>query len=347
MTDGKRDLPRCISEGADAGEPGAVRSVARRILGELAEERDNLRKASERTQHAELTLNRLEERLGESGARTPEVADLMSDLKESICSLRRDCVDSWSRSVSRWLGMVERLRNETDTLVGLATLGELSASVAHEIRNPLCGMLLSVEVLQGKMDAEDSRVMVLDNIHREAEKMEKVVSNLLHFAREYKPRVVQCELEEVVEESIDSVQAHLKKKQIQVQVNRPAPGCAASVDPDLVQQVFRNILLNSVEASPRGSELVVDLHRLDDGQRVAVAFRDPGEGIETDQLGRIFEPFFTSKSNGVGLGLSVSKKIVEAHKGGIEVASRPGEGTTFTVTFPARLHAEMGERVPA
>ena len=144
-------------------------------------------------------------------------------------------------------------------LLDLATLGELSASVAHEIRNPLCGILLSLEVLQTKMDPDDSRNILLNNLHREALKMERVVNNLLHFARHYQPRPVVCELGDVVLKTIDSIKAHLQKRQIEVRVRRSAIRCEAEVDPDLVQQVFRNILLNSVDACPKGSRLDVDL----------------------------------------------------------------------------------------
>lgn len=128
---------------------------------------------------------------------------------------------------------------------------------------------------------------------------------------------------------------------MEVSVQRRAAGCHAEVDPDLLQQVFSNILLNSVDACAAGSRVDVDLDCTPEPAHVAVAFRDTGEGIRAELLGRIFDPFFTSKPNGIGLGLSVSKKIVEAHRGRIEVASELGKGATFTVILPRQASGEQ------
>jgi signal transduction histidine kinase len=107
-----------------------------------------------------------------------------------------------------------------------------------------------------------------------------------------------------------------------------------------MQQVFGNILLNSIDASPAGGTVEVEAGPADEPGSVVVSFRDHGEGIEQDLIERLFEPYVTSKPNGVGLGLSVSKKIVEAHGGRIEVTSRPAEGATFTVVLPCRAGEE-------
>ncbi|MGD2174158.1 MAG: ATP-binding protein [Candidatus Brocadiaceae bacterium] len=321
-----------------------VEEVAQQLLSDVAEQRRRLQEIEQRISRAESAIAELEERLQR---RTDEGAlDLVHSLREQVSELRHDCVSSWAQRLRQWSDSLKALQPELRKVVSLATLGELSASVAHEIRNPLCGMMLSVEVLQTKLDPDDSRMTVLANLHREAEKMEKVVSNLLHFARRYQPRLVCCELEEVVLKSIESVRAHLKRKQIDVRVTRTGMRSEAEIDPDMVQQVFRNILLNSVDASDVGDELAVTVRPLESPAQVAVDFRDRGKGIEGDIVERIFEPFFTSKHDGVGLGLSVSKKIVDAHNGGIEVVSEPGKGTTFTVTFPARAQPES-EKVAA
>ena len=285
-------------------------------------------------------LEALEAQSGCSERPSRDRDDSLACLRLAIEEIQTRCIDDWSRQLEAWTGALERLASQTGSLQDLATLGQLSASVAHEIRNPLCGILLSVEVLQTKMDPQDSRNILLINLHREAEKMEKVVNNLLHFARHYQPRLAVCELGEVVLKTIDSIKSHLQKRQIEVRVRRSAIRCEAEVDAELVQQVFRNILLNSVDACPKGSQLDVDL-ALVEGDAVAVAFTDCGEGIASDKLDRIFDPFFTSKANGVGLGLSVSKKIVEAHRGRIEVQSEPGRGSRFTVVLPSKATAPL------
>ena len=317
----------------------------RRLVESVRKERRALDERRRLVALASAHLETLAGHLPEGALASGEGQEALACLRLAIDEIRNQCVEDWSRQLEVWMATLEALAREFDTQHDLATLGELSASVAHEIRNPLCGILLSVEVLQTKMDAQDSRNILLTNLHREAEKMEKVVNNLLHFARHYQPRPVVCELGDVVLKTIDSIKSHLQKRQIEVKVRRSAIRCEAEVDPDLVQQVFRNILLNSVDACPKGSRLDVDL-ALVDGDSVAVAFTDCGEGIAKDKLSRIFDPFFTSKANGVGLGLSVSKKIVDAHRGRIEVESELGRGSRFTVVLPSKATGQL-EKVAA
>jgi len=319
-----------------------LKGMAEGLLDELAEQSGRILETERKVQATRATLHELRDRLGEDGAG----AALVQRLEEQTAELENECVAGWHRRIGAWTERLKELDNQLEGVDDLAALGELSASVAHEIRNPLCGILLSSEVLQTKMDAGDSRTAVLQNLHREAEKMEKVVNNLLHFAHSYEPRPTRCDLEEVVRDTLNAVRTHLDKKQITVSVRRPEEGCEAVVDPDLMHQVFRNLLLNSVDACPPGSELAVELRLSQDGRRAVAAFSDPGEGIEPELLDRVFDPFYTSKHNGVGLGLSVTKKIVDAHHGRIEVASSPGQGTTFTVTVPAEA-AQSAEKVAA
>jgi signal transduction histidine kinase len=269
-----------------------------------------------------------------------ELIECLAEARLRLEGLRTEVLESWSGRLSKLADLAEDLRRELNRQSGLTALGELSASVAHEIRNPLCGILLSVEVLKTKMDGTDSRRALLDNLHREAERMEAIVENLLHFARHYEPRPVACRLGEVVGRSIESVRSHLGKNRMDVRVDRAVADCAVELDPDLMQQVFSNLLLNSVDACPPGSTIRVGLAARGSGE-VAVAFRDTGQGIPPDLMGRIFEPFFTSKPKGIGLGLSVSKKIVEAHNGRIEVSSEPGKGATFTVVVPCRAGGQQ------
>jgi signal transduction histidine kinase len=313
----------------------------RRLLDELVQERRQFLSRERSFQGAVAAVDGLSERIRAGEAGGGDLLASLADVRRELDGLGGEFALAWAERLRRWVDMLEELSGEVSREAGLSALGELSASVAHEIRNPLCGILLSVEVLQTKMDAEDSRRALLDNLQREAEKMEKVVNNLLHFARHYKPRLVRCEMADLVSKSVESVKAHLRKKQMEVSVQRRAAGCHAEVDPDLLQQVFSNILLNSVDACAAGSRVDVDLDCAPEPAHVAVAFRDPGEGIRAELLGRIFDPFFTSKPNGIGLGLSVSKKIVEAHRGRIEVASELGKGATFTVILPRQANGEQ------
>lgn len=313
---------------------------ARALLESVRAEGRKLEQRRQLFDRAAAHLELLEAAISASGSADEGSRQALDCLGEAVGEARAQCLDQWAQQLDGWSGALESLAGSYGSLLDLATLGELSASVAHEIRNPLCGILLSLEVMQTKMDPEDSRNILLNNLHREALKMERVVNNLLHFARHYQPRPVVCELGDVVLRTIDSIKVHLKKRQVEVRVHRSAIRCEAEVDPDLVQQVFRNILLNSVDACPHGSRLDVELGLADD-QAVAVAFTDEGEGIEEERLARIFDPFFTSKTSGVGLGLSVSKKIVDAHHGRIDVQSKVGQGSRFTVVLPSKAECQL------
>ena len=277
------------------------------------------------------------------GASSEDPQARLADVQEQLRKLRIRLDHRRRARAKRTAEALERLGREVDHVLDLSVLGELSASVAHEIRNPLCGIMLSVEVLQTKMDPGDSRTVLLENLHRESEKMEKIVNNLLHFARRYRPHLSRCDLVDVVWRSIESVKYRLRKKRIEVQVRRSAGECRADVDPDLLQQVFANILANSADACAAGSLVEVTLAPADEGRSVAVTIRDPGEGIPEEALDRIFDPFYTSKHNGVGLGLSVSRKIVDAHGGRVEVSSQVGKGTAFRVVLARQARPEPAE----
>ncbi len=309
-----------------------------RLLEAIRTERQSLAERREVIESLERRIDALAEVVGD--------AEVLLPLRSDLATLRRQCVQQWSERLGAWASRMEELAVVLSGMVELANLGELSASVAHEIRNPLCGMLLSVEVLQTKMDEDDSRKVLLDNLHREAERMEKVVHNLLHFARHYTPRIAECDMEEVVHRTTQSIRSSLRKRNVEVRVRRSALHCSAQIDSDLVEQVFSNILLNAVDASPPGSRVEVDLDVLEEEGAVAVSFTDQGDGIADDLLARVFDPFFTSKATGIGLGLSVSKKIVDAHKGRLEVRNAPSGGAVFTVVLPAEA-AEAEEKAAA
>ncbi len=312
-----------------------VEEIAKQLLADVTEERKCILERERDVRALEETLAELDDRLGgAAGLDGGPVPGLVRRLKEMTADLRRDCVRAWSERVQDWQEDLANLGKALGKTASLAALGELSGSVAHEIRNPLCGVLLSLEVLQTKMDPDDSRMIILRNLRREAEKMEKVVTNLLHFARHYRPRRALCNVRDVVVETMESIRAHLEKKKIRVRLADDDAHRLAEIDPDLMEQVFRNILLNSVDASPEGAAVDVELRVFEQTGEAAVVFRDEGEGMDSHVMARVFDPFFTSKNHGVGLGLSVSDRIVAAHAGRIEVTSQPGQGATFTVVFP-------------
>ena len=229
----------------------------------------------------------------------------------------------------------------------LASIGQLAAGIAHELNNPLTGVLTFTSLMRKKMpdgsqDAED-----LDLVIRETRRCASIIRRLLDFAREKPPEKSEVDLNALIQETVRFVErsAALQHVEITTQLDRGLP--LLNVDADLIKQVLMNILVNAQQAiTGRGTVLVAS--RLHPARRlpalgeqpvpaVEVAITDTGCGIAPENLQRIFDPFFTSKEvgKGTGLGLSVSYGIVKAHGGEIEVESTVGEGTTFRVFLPA------------
>jgi PAS domain S-box-containing protein len=222
----------------------------------------------------------------------------------------------------------------------LAALGELSAVVAHEVRNPLGVIFNSLGSLRRLLRPHGDAKMLLDIVGEEADRLNRIVGDLLDFARPSTPELRSEPLERVVDEA---VAAALAQNAPGIEVRRdPDPELpSVAMDARLVRQAILNVAVNAVQAMPRGGRLTIRTRRED---RVALLeIEDTGGGIPEEVRGRIFEPFFTTKASGTGLGLAVVKRIIEGHGGEISVLSRPGAGTTFSLRFP---FAPPGEPEP-
>jgi len=229
----------------------------------------------------------------------------------------------------------------------LSSLGKLSASIAHEINNPLAGILTFAKLMirtleQGPPDDAARRTLIknLALVQRETERCSAIVRNLLDFARERPLQLKEVDVNHVVEESL-----HLIANQIAMQgvtlerdLARVPPVAA---DYGQLRQAFVNIALNACEAMGKGGRLAVATRPVPDGGAVEISFADDGPGIPPEVMRKIFDPFFTTKEKGTGLGLSVVYGIVERHQGRVEVESVVGKGTRFTIRLPA---AGRGER---
>jgi two-component system NtrC family sensor kinase len=235
---------------------------------------------------------------------------------------------------------VEELRRTQQQLVQsakLAAVGELAAGVAHEINNPLTCILGYAGLLLAETPPDSPAHRRLGLIESETNRARKIIHDLLHFARRREPRREPVHVQELVERALTLLQARLE--QARVTVERAFDPALPPIlgDSDQLIQVFMNLLANAVDAMPGGGRITVRTGALaGDDPRAMVSVQDTGVGIDPDQLGRIFEPFYTTKpeGHGTGLGLSVSRGIVQAHGGRIEVSSEPGRGTTMTVRLP-------------
>ena len=214
----------------------------------------------------------------------------------------------------------------------LAELGELSAVVAHELRNPLAGIAATAEVLRDSFDVADDRCEGIEIILDEVARLDTLVRNLLDFARSRQPQLLATDIADDVDRVARAVAADAERAGVTLVAEAPGQCTPVLADSELIQQVFLNLAANALQAMPHGGTLAIRTLEPDVGSGfVCLEVADTGEGIGPDVLPRIFEPFFTTRAEAVGLGLAATRKLVERQGGYITVASEPGQGACFTV----------------
>ncbi|MBI3478523.1 MAG: HAMP domain-containing protein [Acidobacteria bacterium] len=220
-----------------------------------------------------------------------------------------------------------------------ATLGELATGLAHEIRNPLAGIAGVIEIVGRDLPVTSPAKAVVKEVRQEISQINRILTDLLETARPRAPEIRTSDLNTTVEHAVMLARQQVISKPIKIEFTAGQDLPEVEHDSDQIHQVLLNLLLNSVQAI-EGSGLVrVSLLEHDDA--VAVTVSDTGRGIPVSHLPNIFRPFYTTKGNGTGLGLSLARRIVEDHHGHIEVASSSEKGTTFSVSLPVRQPAEV------
>lgn len=227
---------------------------------------------------------------------------------------------------------INRLEDQLKRADRLSALGVLAAGIAHEIRNPLTGMKMIVQLLAADISDEDPRREPIGIIQKEIDRLEKIIVNLLDFARPSKPKIEQLELYDVINTCLMLVQNQMNKLGVSLTKEFPEEQPALIGDPNQLKQVFLNILTNAIHAMNVGGKLGIQVE--EHGNWVTIAFKDNGCGMPKSRLKAIFDPFMTTKEDGTGLGLSMALRIVEEHGGRIEVESFEGQGSTFSVVLP-------------
>ena len=221
----------------------------------------------------------------------------------------------------------------------MAAMGRLAATLSHELRNPLAGLKGASQLLLRKTDEKDDRYSYVTLIIEEVNRLGRIVEDLLNF---YKPRELRFETidsNQIIEKSILMISNEITSKNISIH-KRLSKLPQIWADPDKFKQVVLNILLNSIEAMPDGGELTVSSGVIRDQNNRDIStfqFKDTGDGILEEVLAHIFEPFYTTKATGVGLGLPICKSIIEEHSGKIFISSNTGDsssGTTVTIELP-------------
>jgi two-component system sensor histidine kinase HydH len=205
--------------------------------------------------------------------------------------------------------------------------------VAHEIRNPLSSIKGFATLFRARFDPKSDDHEAAEVMIHEVDRLNRVVTELIEYARPSHIAARKTDLGELVEHSLSLIRHDLDAAQVRVEVDIPETIAEVFLDPDRMQQCLLNIYLNAVQAMPEGGTLGIQGFRAEDG-RTGLRISDSGRGIPKEDLSKIFDPYYTTKNQGTGLGLAMVLKIVEAHEGEIEVASHEGQGTVFTILLP-------------
>ena len=222
----------------------------------------------------------------------------------------------------------------------LSALGQLSAGLAHEIRNPLGAIKGAVEILQDDFPPGHPKAEFYAILLKEVERLNDVLTNFLSFARPVTPYLAPLDVRAVLTALEGLISGQARAHRVQIFTSFHAGPSRLMADETLLKQAFLNIMLNAVEAMPEGGDLAISTRLSPEGaaggrpEWVEAVFDDTGPGIQEEDLGRIFDPFFTTKKDGTGLGLAITHRIIETHHGTIRVMSQRGKGSTFVVTLP-------------
>jgi signal transduction histidine kinase len=219
----------------------------------------------------------------------------------------------------------------------LASLGTLTAGLAHEIRNPLVAIKTLTQLLPERIDDEEFRNNFLQIASGEVDRISSLVTELLEFSRPSDPKLELEDINAILDGMILLVSTETKKKQIHMIKNYATDLPPIQIDREQIKQVFLNILLNSIEATKENDKITVKTRSFmkPGGEPyIQIEFTDTGSGIPEEFIEDIFNPFFTTKSTGSGLGLSISNQIIQEHKGYIDVESQVGKGSSFFINLP-------------
>ncbi|HSE97724.1 MAG TPA: ATP-binding protein [Blastocatellia bacterium] len=254
--------------------------------------------------------------------RPDEVGQLASTFNEMIAGLKS------KRELEEKLNQSERA----------AVIGRLTQAVAHEIRNPLNVINLSIDHVSSRYAPEDEArrqqfTRILSSIKDEIARLKHLVNDLLNYGRPAQLALQQIDMRDLVEETMTLVRPQADDQGVEITVEQEDEPAEVKGDRERLKSCLSNIAINALQAMPAGGHLTTQVHRRNG--LVEVSITDTGEGISEEAIAKIFEPYFSTKKSGFGLGLAVTKKIVDDHKGSIDVQSQVDGGTTFTVKLPA------------
>jgi two-component system NtrC family sensor kinase len=277
--------------------------------------------------------------------------DELADLAASFNAMSRDLgeareeITAWTRKLEARVDQktqeLNRAHEQMLIVEKMASIGKLAAVVAHEINNPLAGILTYAKLLKKRFarenqDGKNDILSSLDLIESESRRCGEIVKNLMTFGRATSMSCEPADLNGVIKRCVQLVGHKLQLANIELQLNLAADLPPVRCDTGQIEQLILALVMNAIDAMPGGGNLSLGSKRLGDSPEVQITVEDNGVGIPPQILPSLFEPFFTTKErgHGLGLGLAISKTIVERHHGRIQVVSEPGHGTAFTITLP-------------
>jgi len=290
------------------------------LLPEVARHRSGHRSASE----ADPVEEFLSRRLTKSGENISVIVT-----RVTANGTLRECLGC--QAIEQNLLELRELERQLSQSEKLATLGEIAAGLAHEIKNPLAGISGAIQVLGDSLPAEDDRRDVVHKVLEQVRRIDGTVRDLLAYARPRAARFEPTDLHQIIDGNLRVVSL-LPGDKVRIVRDYREDLPRVSVDGELLGQLLSNLFINAVQAMPDGGTLTVRTAKSATGIQISV--RDTGHGIPEANLKRIFSPFYTTKTRGTGLGLSICQRVVEVHKGSISVSSGVGEGTEFVINLP-------------
>ena len=256
--------------------------------------------------------------------RNDEIGDLGRNFNHMMLQLRESREE------------IERLhRTQMSRAEHLATLGELATGLAHEIRNPLAGIAGVIEIVGRDLPSTSPARAVVKDVRQEIARINRIVTDLLETARPHPPQIRRSNLNTTVEHAVMLARQQVISKPIKIELQKAPHLPEVEHDSDQIHQVLLNLLLNAVQSMDGPGKVCVEIDTR--GGDASVTVSDTGRGISPEVLSNIFRPFYTTKGNGTGLGLSLARRIVEDHHGRIEVSSVVGSGSKFTVLLPFHM----------
>ena len=284
-----------------------------------------------------------------------EVAKNMAKVESGDLSVRmtshgKDEIRRLIVSFDSMVGRLDLAKKELDTFHfqqmeradRLASVGEMAAGIAHEIKNPLTGIAAAITVIKDDFAPDDSRISIMSEVLEQISRLDKTVNDLLFFGKPTVAEPACTDINSALKKILVFAAQHSGGKNIEKRLELADDLPPVYVDPKQIQQVFLNLFLNAVQAMQQGGVLTVQsaLAEQDGAETVRVRVTDTGQGIPPQILEKIFTPFFTTKAQGTGLGLAISHRLIEQQGGRLSVESEDGKGTTFTVELPAYRQQE-------